>query len=364
MSNFPVRIPLRSALLAALSLSLSLTAIAPDCHAAEGAKPQSRQNSQSEAFNPIGKSYGDLMLEAKRAFDAGEYDRVIQLMNFALTLEINRQQAAQATLNRGAAYGLKDEIDRAIKDFDVALELNPRLAPAYHARGMALMKKNDFDGALKDVAQAIELKPMWQYYETAASLFEEKHEWSRALEGIEHALQLDPKASPPYASRAYVELRYRQYDKVIADAGRAISLDRNTTTPYIARANAFIRLKRYDEAQKDLQSAVDADVKRPATKFNAISWLRATCLDPKMRDGKAAIEFGTKACELTKWKEGRYIDTLAAAYAETGDFDAAIKYQQQALEMLEENAPPNMLELRARLSSYQQRQPYRDEIKP
>ncbi len=312
----------------------------------------------------MGKSYGDLLLEGKRAFTDGEYDRVIQLMNFALTLEITRQQAAEATLNRGLAYALEDDVDRAIKDFDTALRLNSRLAPAYHARGMALMKKNDFDDAKKDLQEAINLSPSWQFYESAALLFEAKHEWSDALKNIERAIELNPKAPAPYASRAYVELRYRQYDKVIADAGRAISLDRNTTVAYISRANAFIRLKRYEDADKDLQSAANADIKRPAAKFNEIAWLRATCLDEKMRNGKIAVEFGTKACDLAKWKEARYIDTLAAAYAETGDFDSAVKWQQQALHMLEEAPLPNMPELRARLALYQQHQPYLDQIKP
>jgi tetratricopeptide (TPR) repeat protein len=336
----------------------------PRCDGAEDSAARSDQHSQSQAFDPVGKSYGDLLLEGKRAFTAGEYDRVIQLMNYALTLEITRQQAAETTLNRGLAYWLEDDVDLAMKDFDTALKLNPRLAPAYHARGMALMKKNDLDDAQRDLQEAINLSPSWQFYESAAQVFEAKHEWTEALKNIARAIELDPKAPRPYASRAFVELRYGQYDKVIADAGRAISLDRNTTVAYIVRANAFIRLKRYQDADKDLQSAVNADIMRPAVKFNDIAWLRATCLDEKMRNGKIAVQFGTKACDLTKWKEARYIDTLAAAYAETGDFESAVKWQQQALQMLDAAPLPNMPELRARLALYQQHQPYRDQIKP
>lgn len=73
-----------------------------------------------------------------------------------------------------------------------------------------------------------------------------------------------------------------------------------------------------------------------ATVLNGLASLRATCPDEKHRNGQQAVEYATKACELTAWKNGGWIDSLAAAYAEAGDFDKAVEWQQKGMDL----APP------------------------
>ena len=60
----------------------------------------------------------------------------------------------------------------------------------------------------------------------------------------------------------------------------------------------------------------------------------ATCPEAKYRDGGKAVESATRACELTKWKSSEFLNTLAAAYAESGDFDAAVTWQTRAIGFL------------------------------
>jgi hypothetical protein len=57
----------------------------------------------------------------------------------------------------------------------------------------------------------------------------------------------------------------------------------------------------------------------------------ATCPEQSIRNGQVAIADAKRACELTKWKFGSYVDTLAAAYAEAGDFDSAIRNEEKAI---------------------------------
>ena len=75
-----------------------------------------------------------------------------------------------------------------------------------------------------------------------------------------------------------------------------------------------------------------------------------------------AIEKATKACELTNWKKAMYIDTLAAAYTEVGDFEAAVKWQKKAIDLLTEGEAAKWRDgFEERLRLYQSGQPYREE---
>ncbi|MGE5137870.1 MAG: hypothetical protein ACM3JD_00285, partial [Rudaea sp.] len=94
--------------------------------------------------------------------------------------------------------------------------------------------------------------------------------------------------------------------------------------------------------------------------YNLLAWLKATCADPSIRDGKEAVAAATKACELSHWKNCEWIDTLAAACAEAGDFKRAVRYQKQALRT---GTPSDSQRnaMRARAALYEQSQPFRDQ---
>jgi tetratricopeptide (TPR) repeat protein len=67
--------------------------------------------------------------------------------------------------------------------------------------------------------------------------------------------------------------------------------------------------------------------------LNALAWLQATYPSAAIRDGAKAIDNAKKACELTDRSNANFIDTLAAAYAEAGDFDAAVREERVAVEL-------------------------------
>jgi tetratricopeptide (TPR) repeat protein len=65
----------------------------------------------------------------------------------------------RALIARGGAWGRKDQIDRAIADYDTVLRLDPTLSDIFNARGELWRKKGDRPRALADFAAAIKLNP-------------------------------------------------------------------------------------------------------------------------------------------------------------------------------------------------------------
>ena len=87
--------------------------------------------------------------------------------------------------------------------------------------------------------------------------------------------------------------------------------------------------------------------------------MQATCSDASVRNGKEAVAAASKACELTGWSNWQFVDTLAAACAEAGDFKRAVELQEQALRT---GAPirSEQKAMQERVTLYKQSQPFRE----
>jgi tetratricopeptide (TPR) repeat protein len=116
---------------------------------------------------------------------------------------------------------------------------------------------------------------------------------------------------------------------------------------------------RYAEAIADYEAAVRFDPNY-ARAFTDLAYLQAACPAPEFRNANKAVENATKACELTNWKDYRYVSTLAAVYAEVGDFASAVKWQKESIDLLPKDKRANQqTNYEARLKLYESRKPFR-----
>ncbi len=99
------------------------------------------------------------------------------------------------------------------------------------------------------------------------------------------------------------------------------------------RATINTYLGKHAEALKEFNYLISIHPRR-VTLGRALkqrAWFQATCPDPAFRNGQQAVKDAKAACSISEWRDEDTLDTLAAAYAETGDFASATRYAAQAL---------------------------------
>jgi eukaryotic-like serine/threonine-protein kinase len=91
---------------------------------------------------------------------------------------------------------------------------------------------------------------------------------------------------------------------------------------------------------------------------NSMAWFLCTAKFDQIRDGHLALEMATKACELTDFKAATCVDTLAAAYAELGNFPAAIEWSERTIQLTTDSARRE--KFKQRLELYRSGKPWRE----
>ena len=96
--------------------------------------------------------------------------------------------------------------------------------------------------------------------------------------------------------------------------------------------------------------------------LNNLCWTLATSPDDSIRNGSEAVRLGERACEITHWQKTIYIGTLAAAYAEAGRFDDAIRAAEKARAIALETGEKDLAETNSQLLKlYRAGKPFREE---
>ena len=181
-----------------------------------------------------------------------------------------------------------------------------------------------------------------------------------ARRNVDAALRSDPKFWPALYTRAKVFLRQGKPELAIQDCSEALRQYPPFFEAALLRASANAALGRHAESLKEIEHVIAI---RPRTTGLARAlidraWIRSVCPDPSFRNGRQAIKDATAACRIMSWNDEDMIDTLAAAYAEAGDFDSAVRYEEQALAIKGITAQ-DLKSLRNHLALFKQHRPLR-----
>lgn len=307
-----------------------------------------------------------------------------------LTKAIELNPTAEAFRNRGIALSLKNEFTRALADFVEAIKLAPNDPLIYQHRariyvqlqrhkeavadltkylelvsddlparvqlGMSRYFSGDFINALKDLDIAIEREPNDPgLFLIRGSIWNAMMDHQRAIVDFTRNIELDPQSFEGYSYRGAARSMSGDKEKAIADYNEAIRLNPEFEVAYINRGSHWLSNAEYDKALLDFRKALRLKPDR-ASVLNEIAAILATATDARVRNGKEAVELATRACVLSNHKNGEYLSTLAAAYAEYGDYESAVQWQTKSLKLASDDAKKNA---QLKLDLFRSGQPYR-----
>jgi tetratricopeptide (TPR) repeat protein len=237
--------------------------------------------------------------KGKTAEAIGQFQEVLRL----------NPDNVEAHYNLGVALDKKGQIDEAISQYQEAFRLKPDYAEAHYNLGTALDKKGQIDGAISQYQEALRLKPDYaEAHNNLGIALDQKDQIDGAISHYQEALRLKPDFFQPHLALAQILPRLGRLQNAAFHMDEFLRI--------CPRANL--------EAPKD-------PVREPALgALNDLAWFLATSQQAEDRDGVRAVRFAERACELTQYKRTIPVGTLAAAYAEAGQFDEAIAAAQKA----------------------------------
>ncbi|MBS0265813.1 MAG: tetratricopeptide repeat protein, partial [Planctomycetes bacterium] len=307
-----------------------------------------------------------LKRQGDRAGEIAELKAALRLMESGQTASLHSPD-----LDKSAIY------ERFLKEADGSLqayfmgawagfihgeEIFERSHDVYDALGEALAETGDFAGGLAVYRDAVAKDPEKISLRLGMAHLIERHgSIDAAIAVYREAIQVHPENLELHENLADLLDRANETEAAHAELDALIRLlreqlrSKEESWTFQRLGTAYVRKGQREDALSQFRRGLEL-APEPAETANNIAWNLATDQNPKRRDGQIAVELATRACELTEWKNATYLDTLAVACAEAGDFDAAVKWQTQAIEL--ESNSQNKTEFESRRKLYQEKKPF------
>jgi tetratricopeptide (TPR) repeat protein len=273
------------------------------------------------------------------------------------TTAAENPNAFLAHTDLGDIYMDEGKKDAAIQEYrkSLALRMDPEIC---HNLGNAMMQTGRPEEAAAYFKKALELSPNDPIVcSDLGNFYLEKGQVDLAIQYMQKALQIEPDL--PIAcynlGNAYAE--EQRFDLAIRYWERAIQLQPDYPMPHNNLANAFLLEGQTAKAIQEWKLALQYMPDLMSAQVN-LAWVLATSPDPSLRDGPTAVALAERATQLSNGRYPRALQSLAAAFAENGQYADAVAAAQQALQMSRGN-PGLAGTIQEQLKCYQNHQPYR-----
>jgi tetratricopeptide (TPR) repeat protein len=285
-------------------------------------------------------------------------------IHFQKALEV-QPQYAEARNNLGNVFFQKGRVDEAVADYQRALEINPKLPLARYNLGVAFLQKGRVSEAAGHFQGALQIEPDFvkAHYNLGITLVQ----LGRVSEAIGHynkALEINPNYAEAEYNLGIALLQIGRLNEAVSHYNKALVINPNYVEAHNNLGTALVQLGRVSDALAHFQRAMEINPLNVEAQNN-MALVLATFPEKRVRNGVKAVELAEHADQLTGNANASISATLAAAYAEAGQFPNAITTAERALRLATDQGNTALAEaIRAQIRLYQSGFPYRYNSQP
>ncbi len=239
-------------------------------------------------------------------------------------------------------------------------EIDRQYANAHFNLGLALSSADDFQNALVHFRSAVRVEP--DHVEALINLgamLAQQGDIQEAILTLRRAVRIDADSVPARMNLAAALGSVGNFGASLEHYRHVVKTAPETRNVHARLARALLEQDQAVEAVPHLVDAIKADGNDfPSTL--SLAWLRATHPADSLRDGRQAVQLAGQLNATSRGRDPRVLDVLAAALAESGDFERARQMAAAALKRMGTGSSELKALMQARLERYQQAQPFRD----
>jgi protein O-mannosyl-transferase len=181
-----------------------------------------------------------------------------------------------------------------------------------------------------------------------------------AISLLQAAVDLRPDNSPAHENLAKALLQKGKVHDALIHYRKLLELQPDNIEVHNIVGTVLIQQGRIREGVEEWQKVLEIQPDNGNAMSN-VAWVLATSPDDSLRDGAKAVQLAEQAMRISGRRIPVLFRTLAAAYAERGQFSEAIQTAQQGIELANTQGNSELAtELSGNIALYQERQPLRD----
>jgi tetratricopeptide (TPR) repeat protein len=246
------------------------------------------------------------------------------------------EDLAIAFYNRGTAFRIKSEFDRAIADYDQSIKLNPKAYDPYVDRGWAYHLKGDFDRAIENYSEAIKLdSENERAFIMRGAAWQRKGDYDRAIHDNDEAIRINPKNANAYMTRGNDYREKLDYERALQDYNSALDLEPDDGVLFANRCYVHALAGHHELALKDCNESIRL---RPADNWYALgrrgfAYLLMLQHEKAIADFDAALKINPNN-SVVLFARGLAKSRMGHQAAGEADFARAKRMQSNVAELL------------------------------